>query len=625
MIDISVQNIEKEFEVGDKLLCGLSFEVYEGECVGIMGRNGSGKTTLFRMLTGELEPDEGEIMIAPNKRIGLISQIPVYPDGYTVEDVLRSAYRELFSVKRKMEVLEEKMTEHAPREILSEYDRLSTQYEVGGGYEMDTNVDKICNGLGIPAYMRKQEFVMLSGGEKTRVNLARLLLEKTDILLLDEPTNHLDLRSVEWLEAYIKQFKGTTLTISHDRYFLDRVVERVIEISDGKAELYSGNYSFYLEEKQARFNLQMKQYEKEQAKINQLSFTVERMKGWGINNRVLYRRAMAMQHRIDRIERHEKPKTERTMHAKFGEKDFFGDEVFSVKGFSKAFDQKQLFSDVELLVEGGERIALLGDNGTGKTTFLRCLLGEEQIDAGKLHFGPTVKWAYLPQTIHFDHPERTLLDTMLYEKNCTVQTARDRLGAYMFSGEDVYKTVSTLSGGEQSRLRLCMLMDEKINLLILDEPTNHLDIASREWIECAIEEYEGALLFVSHDRYFVDKFATRIWELENGEIKDFKCGYAKYRQLKENAAIRPIPQTAKPEKKEKPPKKTDSKALEKEVRRLEREIEKQEQTLLDLDEQINAAASDYQELLRLTAEREAADAVLADLMQQWETAAAQLD
>lgn len=625
MIDISVKNIEKEFEVGSKLLCGLSFEIYEGECVGIMGRNGCGKTTLFRMLTGEIEPDEGEIMIAPGKRLGLISQIPIYPEGYTVEDVLRSAYRELFAFKRKMELLETQMTEHTPREILSEYDRLSTAYEVGGGYEMDTNVDKICNGLGIPSYMRKQEFVMLSGGEKTRVNLARLLLEKTDILLLDEPTNHLDLRSVEWLEAYIKQFKGTALTISHDRYFLDRVVQRIIEISDGKAELYSGNYSFYLEEKQARFNLQMKQYEKEQAKISQLSFTVERMKGWGINNRVLYRRAMAMQHRIDRIERHEKPKTERTMRAKFGEKDFYGDEVFSVKGFTKSFAQKPLFADLELLVEGGERIALLGDNGTGKTTFLRCLLGEEPIDAGKLRFGPTVKWAYLPQTIHFEHPERTLLDTMLYEKNCSVQTARDRLGMYLFSGDDVYKTVSTLSGGEQSRLRLCMLMDEKINLLILDEPTNHLDIASREWIECAIEEYEGALLFVSHDRYFVDKFATRIWELENGTIKDFKCGYAKYRQLKETAAIRPIPQTAKPEKKEKPPKKTDSKALEKEVRRLEREIEKQEQLLADLDEQINAAAADYQELMRLTAERETADTVLSDLMEQWETAAAQLE
>ena len=624
MIELSVQNLKKSFEVGEILLDGLTFEIQTGECVGIMGRNGCGKTTLFRMLTGELEPDDGVIVFAPGRKIGLISQIPVYPEGYTVENVLRSAYRDLFEMKKRMEALEHQMTVSSDKAILSEYDRLTNAYEVGGGYDMDMNVDKICNGLGIPAAMRDRFFTQLSGGEKTRVNLARLLLENTDILLLDEPTNHLDLKSVEWLESYIKQFKGTTLTISHDRYFLDRVVDRIIEIRDGRAEHYNGNYSFYLEEKQARFNLQLKQYEQEQAKISQLSYTVERMKGWGINNRVLYRRAMAMQHRLERIRKTERPKTEKTLKARFGEKEFFGDAVFSVKDLSKRFGEKTLFSDVELHVEGGERIAILGDNGTGKTTFLRCLLGEEPVDTGRIRFGPTVKTAYLPQVMQFAHPERTLYDTMLYELNCTPQAARDRLGAFLFSGEDVFKTVGTLSGGEQSRLRLCMLMDEKINLLILDEPTNHLDIASREWVECAIEEYEGTLLFVSHDRYFVDKFATRIWELEDGQIKDYPCGYAKYRSLKENAAVRPIPQTAKPEKKEKPKAKVDSKALEKEVRRLEREIEKQEHRISELDEQLQAAATDYQELLRLTAEREAADADLNDLMAQWESAAEQL-
>ena len=618
MIELSVQNLKKSFEIGQILLDGLSFEILTGECVGIMGRNGCGKTTLFRMLTGELEPDEGTIVFAPNRKVGLISQIPVYPVGYTVENVLRSAYRDLFAMKKKMAALEQQMTVSADRAILSEYDRLTNAYEVGGGYEMDTNVDKICNGLGIPDTMRNQFFSMLSGGEKTRVNLARLLLEKTDILLLDEPTNHLDMNSVEWLEAYIKQYKGTTLTISHDRYFLDRVVDRIIEIADGKAEHYNGNYSFYLEEKQARFNLQLKQYEQEQAKIKQLSFTVERMKGWGINNRVLFRRAMAMQHRIDRIRKTERPKTEKTLKARFGEKDFFGDSVFSVKGLSKRFGEKQLFSDVELNVEGGERIAILGDNGTGKTTFLRCPLGEEPIDEGKICFGPTVRVGYLPQVMQFEHPERTLYDTMLYEKNCTPQSARDRLGAFLFSGEDVFKTVGTLSGGEQSRLRLCMLMDDKINLLVLDEPTNHLDIASREWVECAIEEFEGTLLFVSHDRYFVDKFATRIWEFEDGAVKDYLCGYAKYRELKENASIRPIPQTAKPEKKEKPKQKADPKSLEREARRLEREIDKQEQVLKELDRQMELAASDYQQLLRLNEQREAEETKLNELLERWE-------
>ena len=222
------------------------------------------------------------------------------------------------------------------------------------------------------------------------------------------------------------------------------------------------------------------------------------------------------------------------------------------RGLGKAYDGRTLFSDVELQVAGGERIALLGDNGTGKSTFLKLLLGEEA-GAGRVKFGPTVKWAYLPQIIHFAHPERTLLDTMLYEKNCTVQTARDRLGAYLFEGEDVFKTVSSLSGGEQSRLRLCMLMDEKINLLVLDEPTNHLDIDSREWLEDALEDYEGTLIFVSHDRYFVNKFATRIWELENGHIRDFPCGYEKYRSIKEKEAIAaPAPEKLKKERKEKP-------------------------------------------------------------------------
>ena len=621
MIDISVKGLVKSFEVGSILLDGLSFDVHEGECVGIMGRNGCGKTTLFRLLTNELEPDEGEIMIAAGKKLGLISQIPHYPDGYNVEDVLRTAYAPLEALKRKMDELAQKLTANAPKTLLDEYDRLSNAYDVGGGYEQDTQIDKICNGLGIPLVMRSQEFDRLSGGEKTRVNLARLLLEKTDILLLDEPTNHLDLRSVEWLEDYIQKFKGTVLTISHDRYFLDRTVERIIEISAGKAEFYSGNYTFYLQEKQERFNHQLKQYEQEQAKLKQLGFTLERMKGWGINNRVLYRRAMSIQHRMDRIEKTERPTKEKTMRARFGEKEFHGDEVLSVKGLGKSFGERRLFSDVTLTVGGGERIALLGDNGTGKTTFIRTLLGEFGGE-GKIKFGPSVKSAYLPQVIHFSHPERTLYDTMLYEKNCTPQTARDRLGAFLFSGEDVFKTVGTLSGGEQSRLRLCMLMDEKINLLILDEPTNHLDIASREWVECAIDEYEGTLIFVSHDRYFVNKFATRVWELENGTIRDFPCGYAKYRSIKEHEAVQRIQQ---PKKKEKTIRQTGSKELEKLVRRLEREIDAQEKKIAALDEMLVQAATDYQELMRLTEEKEQEEANLEALMTQWEEASAALE
>ena len=618
MVDISVNNLTKFFVIGENLLQGLSFEIQEGECVAILGRNGCGKTTLFRILTKEIDFDEGEVYVNPNKRLGLISQIPIFPEGYNVEDVLRSAYADLHRIQKRMRSLEDIMQTGASEAQLREYDALCNQFQAGGGYEMDVEVDKICNGLGISQEQRGQEFSSLSGGEKTRVNLARLLLEKTDILLLDEPTNHLDLNSVEWLEQYIKAFKGTVLAISHDRYFIDQVADRVIEIVDGHAEFYSGNYSFYMDEKQARFDLQMKQYEQEQAKLKQLGFTMERMKGWGINNRALYRRAMSIQHRMERIQKTEKPKTEKTMRASFGEKEFSGDVVFKMKNVSKAFGDKVLFSDVNLNVEAGERIALLGDNGTGKSTFIKCLLGEEDC-AGKIQFGPTVKWGYLPQIIHFDHPERSLYDTMLYEKNCTPQVARDRLGAFMFQGEDVFKTVGNLSGGEQSRLRLCMLMDEKINLLILDEPTNHLDIASREWVEAAIEEFEGVLLFVSHDRYFIEKFAERIWLLEGGAIRDFRCGYQKYRSILEHEAV--AKQTVKQppkEKKEKP--RGGTKDSEKLVRRLEREIEKQEAAISQLDHQIENAGADYQELSRLLGEKERAETQLMELMEQWEQA-----
>ena len=618
MVDIQVKNLTKFFVIGEYLLDGLSFEIQEGERVAILGRNGCGKTTLFNILTGQMDYDGGEVYVNPNKRLGLISQIPHFPEGYSVEDVLRSAYQDLLGTKKKMELLEKQMATGATQEQLAEYDRLTNRFQSGGGYEMDVEVDKICNGLGISQEQRQQSFASLSGGEKTRVNLARLLLEKTDILLLDEPTNHLDLRSVEWLEQYILGFKGTVLAISHDRYFIDQIAQRVIEISQGHAEFYSGNYSFYMDEKQARFDLQMKQYQQEQAKLKQLGYTVERMKGWGINNRTLYRRAMSIQHRMERIRKTEKPQKERTMKASFGEKDFSGDVVFKMKGVSKSFGDRTLFSDVNLNVEAGERIALLGDNGTGKSTFIKCLLGEEDCQ-GKIQFGPTVKWGYLPQIIHFDHPERSLYDTMLYEKNCTPQVARDRLGAFLFQGEDVFKQVKNLSGGEQSRLRLCMLMDEKINLLILDEPTNHLDIASREWVEAAIEEFEGVLLFVSHDRYFIEKFAERIWLLEDGTIRDFPCGYQKYRSiLAHEAAAKPETPQAPKVKKEKP--KGGTKDTEKLVRRLEREIEKQEALVAQLDKKIEESASDYQQLTQVLEEKEAAEAVLMELMEQWEAA-----
>ncbi len=628
MVDIFVKDLVKSFEVGKNLLDGLSFEVQQGERVGLLGKNGAGKTTVFRILTGEIGYDDGTVVMAPGYRVGLISLIPRYPAVFPVEQVLRCAFGELCGLRRRMEQLERQMEQEPTEQILREYDRLGSRYQTGGGYDMDVNVDKICGGLDIPAEMRRQDFSMLSGGEKTRVNLARLLLEETEILLLDEPTNHLDMKSVEWLEEYLLKFKGTVLTISHDRYFLDRVVNRIVELRGGRAEYYSGNYSFYVEEKEARYQLQLKQYEQEQAKISQLSYTMERMKGWGINNRSLYRRAMSIQSRIDRIQKTERPTKEKTMRAGFGQREFHGDEVMVLKELSMGYGDRSLFSGVNLLVQGGEHIALLGDNGTGKSTFLKLLMKEEAPTGGKIKFGPSVKMAYLPQIIHFAHPERSVLDTMLYEKNYSTQTARNRLGAFLFEGEDVFKPVSALSGGEQSRLRLCMLMDEEINLLILDEPTNHLDIASREWIENAVAEFPGTLLFVSHDRYFIDQFADRIWELEDGKISDFRGNYQQYRAMKQRQA-QPAPK-AQREKRQKTvtpeaAQKKNTRSMEKQVARLERDIEKQEGLLAAYDADIQAAATDYVELSRLLEEKTAAQAALDGLYAQWEELSAQLE
>ena len=472
----------------------------------------------------------------------------------------------------------------------------------------------------------------LSGGEKTRVNLARLILEDTDILLLDEPTNHLDLRATEWLEEYLEKFKGTVLAVSHDRYFLDSVVDRVIEIKEGKAEFYSGNYSFYAVEKERRYEEQLRQYEKEQAKIEQLEKAAQQLRIWAYSgNDKIFKRAQSMEKRIERMRTTDRPKKERKMEVRFGEREFRGDEVLSIKGLEKSFGERRLFSDVNLEVEGGERVALLGDNGTGKSTLIKILMGEETPDGGKFRLGPTVRIGYLPQIIHFSHPERNLVDTMIYDLDCTAQTARNRLAAFKFRGEDVFKPVSALSGGEQSRLRLCMLMDSKINLLILDEPTNHLDIQSREWIEEAVEEYEGNLLFVSHDRYFIDRFATRIWMLEGGRITDFKGSYQEFQAVRQRqkqsgqAAPHHAPVPEEGAKEEKPKRTGGTKELEKQVNAAERAVAKAEERMYDLSIQIEEAAADYLKLQELYEQREALEEEILKLYGTWEGLSAQLE
>ena len=623
MIEIQINSLVKSFEVGNNVLDGLTFQIDQGERVGLLGRNGAGKTTLFRILTGELDHDEGQVSVASGHRLGLISQIPVYPAGYTVEDVLRSAFARLESLAREMEALEGRMAAgEADPALLRRYGSLTERFEVFGGYDTDVAVNKIANGLSISQEMRGQLFDSLSGGEKTRVNLGRLILEDTDILLLDEPTNHLALHATEWLEEYIRGFRGTVVAISHDRYFLDRVVTRVIEIENGRAEFYSGNYSFYAVEKERRYQERLKQYQKEQAKIEQLEKAAEQLRVWAFMGMdKTYRRAVNIERRIERMRTTAKPTKARKMDARFSTAEFHGDEVLGIRNLAKSYGDKHLFDSITLKVEGGERIALIGDNGTGKSTLLKMIMGELYPDDGRVKLGPQAKPAYLPQIIHFDHPDWNLVENMMASKRgLSAQSARNRLAAYDFRGEDVFKPVSVLSAGEQSRLRLCMLMDGEVNFLILDEPTNHLDIASREWIEEAVESYDGTLLFVSHDRYFINRFATRIWELAEGTITDYPCGFTQYRQMKaqeEAAKIEP-PKPAK-EKNERPARGNRAQQNARcQLTICERDIAKAEEQIAALEAGMEAAACDYEKLTELTAQREAAQGELDALYERWE-------
>lgn len=623
MIDISVKDLVKSFEQGYNILDGLSFEINSGERVGILGRNGCGKTTLFRILTNELRPDEGTVSVCKGKRLGLISQIPVYPEGYTTEMVLQDAHKRLYEMQHRISQLAEEMASDPAPKIMEEYDRLSAEFQRLGGYDMERERNRVANGLEIPPSMRDQSFDSLSGGEKTRVNLARLILEDTDILLLDEPTNHLDLNATEWLEDYLRKFHGTVLVISHDRYFLDRVTQRSIEIHNGKAAFYNGNYSFYVVERQRRFDEQMKKYEKDQAKLEQLQKAAAQLHLWAfMGNDKLHKRAFSMEKRMEKLQQTERPKTDRKLTVKFKESEFFADEVMLVDNVSKGFGERTLFSDLNLEIRAGERIALIGDNGTGKSTFLKLIMDEESPDTGCIRKGPAVRTAYLPQIVTFPVLERSMYDTMLYETKCTPQGARDRLAAFGFIGEDVFKSVNSLSGGERSRLKLCMLMGEQINLLILDEPTNHLDIASREWMEDALEEYSEALLFVSHDRYFIEKFATRIWELQDGKIFDYKGTFSQYREYKARqaqfaAAAKPphqqnAPKCEKKEQRKRPPN------LEKQIAKMEKEIEKLETRSACLDEQAQEFSSDYQKLMEIEEEKKQLDMQLEEAYANWE-------
>ena len=626
MAEISVQGLNQYF--GERqVLRDLSFDLAPGERVGLVGPNGCGKTTLLKILAGEEEYESGTVSIAKGARLGLLEQLPVYDPDITVREVLWQAFSWLEDMGREMHRLEEDMA--AEKDVdLDRYSRLQTAFELGGGYDLDVAYDRMTHGLKIDPEMQGRPFMSLSGGEKTRVNLARLMLSGTDLLLLDEPTNHLDMDSIEWLEEYLKSFRGAVLIVSHDRYFLDHVTTRTLELRDGTILSWPGNYSYFAEKKDELARQLEAAKRRQDKEIARLEKAVGNLHLWAfMGNDALHKRAFSMQKRIDRMERIQTIRKERKMKNQFNLAAQSGEDVFAIEELATGYDTP-LIRDFSAMVYRGERIAILGPNGCGKTTLLTTLLGLLPPLHGIVYTGTGVEVGYLPQVVQFDHPERTLVDTLLFETGCSAQEARDRLAAFAFQGETVFKTVDVLSGGEKTRLKLCLFMYRKINTLFLDEPTNHLDILSREWVEDAIDDFSETMLFVSHDRYFIDRFATRIWLVEDGHILDFEGGYQDFlawrerRRQVESAQREREKKLASGEKvPEKPPKAAAVNQKEREKRRRERarRIAAIEERLPELEEEMAACeGGDYVKLGELYHSKESLEDELLALYEEAE-------
>lgn len=635
MIEIGLKEIEKYYGA-NQVLKNVSLDILQGEHVGLLGRNGAGKSTLFRIIAGQESPDKGQRMVRKGAVIGMLEQIPEYPAQYTADEVMRTAFGDLHAIQKQLQELEQQMAGNAGAppddSVLTRYGRLQEQFEVGGGYAMEDSMNRVCTGLKMDARILSARFVELSGGEKTRVLLGKLFLTDPDILLLDEPTNHLDLQSMEWLEEFIAQYRGTVVVISHDRYFLDRTVERIIELTDSRAESYPGNYSFYATEKEERTTRQLEKYEQEQKKIKQLEDAARRMHEWAKNadNPAMHKRAFSIEKRIERMEKTEKPRKERRLTSGFTEQEFSSREVIRAEGICKSFESRRVLDGLDFIVFKEEHTAILGDNGSGKSTLLKLITGELLPDIGCVKLGDSIRYAYLPQVVLFEEDGLSILETV---RNClkiNEGEARALLAKYRFRSEDVHKVVGNLSGGEKSRLRLCLLMQAEVNLLILDEPTNHLDIESREWLEKALEDFGGTLVFVSHDRYFIRRFATRVSELQAGKITDYDGGYEFYRTVKaslqascqsDSPGRKPLEQPARHEVQnaETPAAKGISKNILARVQELEKEIEEEERQLAETERSLEGCGADYVRLAGLLQERDRLKESIDRRLALWES------
>ncbi|MCY9657688.1 ABC-F family ATP-binding cassette domain-containing protein [Paenibacillus chondroitinus] len=639
MLMINGQNIKK-YHGAQLVLADVAFEIHEGERIGLVGRNGSGKSTLLRLISKMEKPDEGLLTVRKDTRIGYLAQIPTEWESGTVYDVLAASFAELLECRAAMTELEQRMSESAADgqldQLLGRYAQLQERFEREGGYELDARIDQVATGLRIAREVYERSFASLSGGEKTKIALASQLIGKPDVLLLDEPTNHLDLFGVEWLEEYLTHYEGACFIVSHDRYFLDRVVTKIVELEDGESSTYLTSYTGYMKEKEVRLLQQFADYQEQQKVIKKMKETIKQLMEWGRigGNDKFFRRAASMQKALDRMEKLKRPVLDPKA-AEFGLKvdDRSGKRVIVFDDVSKQYGDKVLLRKASGLLEYGEKVMLLGHNGSGKTTLLKMLLGEVQPDGGDLQIGARVDIGYLAQQEYPEDQKKTVLAYFCEEAKLEEGEARSRLAAYLFYGADVFKPVSSLSGGEWTRLRLALLVLRKPNLLILDEPTNHMDIASREALEEALEEFPGTVLAVTHDRYFINRLSQKIWELDQGRITvylgSFDAYKAKSAQLraaqarKANAA--PVTKSARggspaAATKAEPraasvPRGSSRSSAAFARERLERGIAEAEARLGVLDQALENPAPE--ELSRLWAEREAAQGDLDQLYAEW--------
>ncbi|WP_047985468.1 ribosomal protection-like ABC-F family protein [Ornithinibacillus californiensis] len=596
MITCSVNDVKKMYG-GNTIFENITFEIKEKERVGLVGRNGSGKTTLFKLLAGKETPDAGQIHWKKGLQIGYLEQIPDYQKDVIVREVLKTAFAHLLLVEGKMNQLEKQMSEQRQEDdlqkLMQDYGNLQDQFTLQGGYEIEATIEKVVHGLHIQALLDKP-FSTLSGGEKTKVGLALSLLKEPDLLLLDEPTNHLDLMAVEWLGTFLKDYSGTVVIISHDRYFLDEVANRILDMEDGEITSYHTNFSGFVKEKEERLLREFQAYEEQQKKIKKMKEAIKRLKEWANRanppNEGLHKRARNMERALERMEKLNRPVLNRKkMNLEMEAADRSGKDVISINDVAKQFGDKQLFKNVNMHVSYQDRVAIIGENGTGKSTLIKMVLSHVEADEGEVRIGSNVKIGYLSQHIFADIGEETVMEVFRDEVHVTEGEARGILAKFLFYGPAVFRKVSQLSGGERMRLRLAQLMYQDVNLLVLDEPTNHLDIESREVLEDTLEDFNGTILAVSHDRYFLNKLFEKIYWIHDKRMESFVGNYTYAKKKMDEKLIGKSESTVPTRKKEVSlPKEKESKAtphhLEKELLTVENKIVEIDQLLEEINE-----------------------------------------